>query len=196
VTTHVRRGNSGSIFSDPRRPTPIRWHGNAAAAAHPGGGRRSCVCRFPQFPGVLGHHQARRRDGDRNVTPSCSPTRPSRCLTPSKRIATMGDTPGADADPEWTVDRHKAHRNIVNDWFKPGKRQVDAGSDRRTGAPVRRPRWWRSATSATFVKDVALHYPLQVILSILGLPADDYGRMPAAHGRSSSAPEDPDIERH
>jgi hypothetical protein len=40
-------------------------------------------------------------------------------------------------------DQHEAHRNIVNDWFKPGN---------------------------------ALHYPLQVIVSIVGLPADDYLR--------------------
>jgi cytochrome P450 len=45
-----------------------------------------------------------------------------------------------------------------------------------------------------FVKDVALHYPLQVILSILGLPEDDYARMLQLTQELFGA-EDPDIAR-
>jgi cytochrome P450 len=45
-----------------------------------------------------------------------------------------------------------------------------------------------------FVNDVALHYPLQVILSILGLPADDYPRMLQLTQELFGA-EDPDIGR-
>jgi cytochrome P450 len=45
-----------------------------------------------------------------------------------------------------------------------------------------------------FVNDVALHYPLQVILSILGLPEDDYSRMLKLTQELFGA-EDPDIGR-
>jgi cytochrome P450 len=45
-----------------------------------------------------------------------------------------------------------------------------------------------------FVKDVALHFPLQVILSILGLPKDDYARMLKLTQELFGA-EDPDIAR-
>jgi len=45
-----------------------------------------------------------------------------------------------------------------------------------------------------FVGDVALHYPLQVILSILGLPEEDYGRMLTLTQELFGA-EDPDIAR-
>jgi cytochrome P450 len=45
-----------------------------------------------------------------------------------------------------------------------------------------------------FVKDVALQFPLQVILSILGLPENDYGRMLKLTQELFGA-EDPDIAR-
>ena len=45
-----------------------------------------------------------------------------------------------------------------------------------------------------FVNDVALHFPLQVILSILGLPEDDYARMLQLTQELFGA-EDPDIAR-
>jgi cytochrome P450 len=45
-----------------------------------------------------------------------------------------------------------------------------------------------------FVNDVALHFPLQVILSLLGLPEDDYARMLKLTQELFGA-EDPDIAR-
>ena len=89
--------------------------------------------------------------------------------------------------------QHKAHRSVVNEWFKPGsvrrlQDQVDElakqNIDRMAALPGR----------CDFVTDVALHFPLQVILSILGLPAEDYGRMLKLTQELFGA-EDPDIGR-
>ena len=90
-------------------------------------------------------------------------------------------------------DEHKVHRNIVNDWFKPAnvkrmQERVDELAehyvDRMAGMDGR----------CDFVNDVALHFPLQVILSILGLPEDDYARMLKLTQELFGA-EDPDIGR-
>jgi cytochrome P450 len=90
-------------------------------------------------------------------------------------------------------DQHKAHRNIVNDWFKPGnvkkmQDRIDALAKQSVDQMV------NLDGRCDFVHDVALHFPLQVILSILGLPADDYERMLQLTQELFGA-EDPDIAR-
>jgi len=73
-------------------------------------------------------------------------------------------------------DDHRAHRGLVNDWFKPGRiRALTDQVEARAKAAVD-----HLATlngRCDFAQDVAVQYPLQVILSILGLPDTDYGRM-------------------
>ena len=71
---------------------------------------------------------------------------------------------------------HKALRPIAADWFRPktlrtmqqsvnqlARRYVDLMAER--------------GGECDFVSDVAVHYPLQVILSLLGLPESDFERM-------------------
>jgi len=71
---------------------------------------------------------------------------------------------------------HKALRPIAADWFRPktlrtmqqsvnqlARRYVDLMAER--------------GGECDFVADVAVHYPLQVILSLLGLPESDFPRM-------------------
>ncbi|MEA3078079.1 MAG: hypothetical protein QOF60_2987 [Actinomycetota bacterium] len=73
-------------------------------------------------------------------------------------------------------DEHKAYRGITSDWFTP---RALAGLE---------PRLAQLATDAVdrmadlggecdFARDIAMPFPLQVILSILGLPEGDYPRM-------------------
>jgi cytochrome P450 len=72
--------------------------------------------------------------------------------------------------------RHRALRPIAADWFRPktlhtmevrinelAKRYVD--------------RMAELGGSCDFVTDIAINYPLYVILSLLGLPESDFGRM-------------------
>ena len=90
-------------------------------------------------------------------------------------------------------DEHKAHRDIVNDWFKPGNvKQMQDRVDELAKHYV--DRMAAMGGRCDFVNDVALHFPLQVILSILGLPEDDYARMLQLTQELFGA-EDPDIGR-
>jgi cytochrome P450 len=90
-------------------------------------------------------------------------------------------------------DEHKAHRGIVNEWFKPAS--VKRLSDRVDELAAE----WvdRMASmngSCDFATDIAMHYPLQVILSILGLPEADHAKMLRLTQELFGA-EDPDIGR-
>ena len=71
---------------------------------------------------------------------------------------------------------HPVYRHIASDWFLPkslsrlddriaelAKRYVDRMAD--------------LGGECDFVTDVAVHYPLYVILSILGLPEEDFPRL-------------------
>lgn len=71
---------------------------------------------------------------------------------------------------------HRVFRNMTADWFLPknlaklnerladlAKQSVDKMAD--------------MGGECDFAKDIAMQYPLQVILAILGLPEEDYGRM-------------------
>ena len=74
-------------------------------------------------------------------------------------------------DPE-----HQAHRRLVSDWFKPKnlnamQSKVDALAER---AVVEMSGF---DGYCDFAADVAMQYPLRVILSLLGLPESDYPRM-------------------
>ncbi len=88
---------------------------------------------------------------------------------------------------------HGKYRKLTNDWFKPSSinrltsrlddlsRQAVAKLEAHGGA-------------ADFYTDIALAYPLQVILSILGLPETDYPRM-ITLTQELFGIEDPDLRR-
>lgn len=72
---------------------------------------------------------------------------------------------------------HRAVRAITNDWFKPAQlrrvaeRQVEALAKKHVD------RLLAFGGRCDFARDVALFYPLQVIMSILGVPEEDEPRM-------------------
>jgi cytochrome P450 len=71
---------------------------------------------------------------------------------------------------------HPVYRHISSDWFKP-KRIAELG-DRVTALAQRAVDHMAELDGeCDFVTDVALHYPLYVILSLLGLPEADFPRM-------------------
>ena len=145
----------------------------------------------PGFPRVLGHHQARRRDGDR-----AEPRDLHQRAGADARARRPGRGDGADAGEDAHPDgRRRAqgapqHRQRL---VQARQRQADAGAGRRAGQAVRRPDG-ELGGRCDFVNDVALHFPLQVILSILGLPEDDYPKMLKLTQELFGA-EDPDIGR-
>jgi cytochrome P450 len=90
-------------------------------------------------------------------------------------------------------NEHRAHRNIVNDWFKPGNvKQMQTRIDELAKHYV--DQMAAMGGRCDFANEVALHYPLQVILSILGLPEDDFARMLKLTQELFGA-EDPDVAR-
>lgn len=71
---------------------------------------------------------------------------------------------------------HRMYRNLTADWFLPKNlAKLDARLAVLADASVEA--MIAHDGRCDFARDIAMQYPLQVILSILGLPEDDYGRM-------------------
>ncbi len=72
---------------------------------------------------------------------------------------------------------HRVYRSLTQSWFMPGN--IKKLSDRMRGiARTHVERMLeRQDGECDFVSDVALHYPLHVVMEILGVPEQDEGRM-------------------
>ena len=71
---------------------------------------------------------------------------------------------------------HPVYRRISSDWFKP--KSIGRLGDRIAELAKRYvDRMAELGGECDFVTDVAVHYPLYVILSLLGLPEEDFPRM-------------------
>jgi len=89
--------------------------------------------------------------------------------------------------------QHAAYRKLTNDWFKPAS--VHRLTDRLDELSRRAlDRLAELGGDTDFYREVALSYPLQVILAILGLPEADYARMNKLTQELFGA-EDPDLQR-
>jgi cytochrome P450 len=72
---------------------------------------------------------------------------------------------------------HRAYRAITNEWFKPAslRRTLEAAITRLARTSV--DQMYALGTACDFASDVALFYPLRVIMSVLGVPEADEPRM-------------------
>jgi cytochrome P450 len=72
---------------------------------------------------------------------------------------------------------HRAYRRVAQDWFKPANLRQQVGA--RIADLARRfvDRMLAHDGACDFMGDVALYYPLHVIMSILGVPESDEPRM-------------------
>ncbi|MDQ1423207.1 MAG: hypothetical protein QOD72_705 [Acidimicrobiaceae bacterium] len=71
---------------------------------------------------------------------------------------------------------HPKYRKLTADWFRPGS--LNRLEDRLTElSGEAMARMEAAGGSCDFSKDVAVRYPLAVILALLGLPESDYDRM-------------------
>lgn len=88
---------------------------------------------------------------------------------------------------------HGKYRRLTNDWFKPASvRRLD---QRLTELSLEAVATMEAAGGELdFATEVALPYPLQVILRILGLPEEDYPRMLQLTQELFGA-DDPDLQR-
>ena len=88
---------------------------------------------------------------------------------------------------------HMNYRLLTQAWFMPAnirKREDDI----RVLAKQAVEQFSALPGRCDFVKDVALHYPLRVVMSILGVPEEDFGRMLRLTQELFGA-SDPDTER-
>jgi cytochrome P450 len=181
--------NLGSIFADPAAyADPVRWHAAAQRLRESAPILKASVRNFPEFWAITKHVDV--MEIERN--PDTFTNAPVPVLAPKAQIDGMGETP-VKTLIQMDGDEHKAHRNIVNDWFKPANvRTLQTRIDDLAKHYV--DRMAAMGGRCDFVQDVALHFPLQVILSILGLPEEDYDRMLKLTQELFGA-EDPDIGR-
>jgi len=88
---------------------------------------------------------------------------------------------------------HMKYRLLTQAWFMPAnvrKREDDIRVLARDAVA----RFVELPGECDFVKDVALHYPLRVVMNILGVPEQDFGRMLRLTQELFGA-SDPDTER-
>ncbi|MEM9712532.1 MAG: cytochrome P450 [Actinomycetota bacterium] len=89
--------------------------------------------------------------------------------------------------------QHGEYRALTNDWFKPASvRRLDARLDELSREAVAKLE--AGGGELDFAAEIAWPYPLQVILEVLGLPPEDYGRMMTLT-QEMFGQEDPDLQR-
>jgi cytochrome P450 len=183
--------NLGAIFAEPAAyADPVAWHEKAARLRREAPISKVVLDDYPTFWAVTKHADV--MEIERN--PEIFTNEPVPALATK---ADMERNAGNQAQMKSLVqmdgEEHKAHRNIVNDWFKPGNvKQMQGRVDELARQYV--DQMAEMDGRCDFARDIAMHYPLQVILSILGLPEDDYGKMLKLTQELFGA-EDPDIGR-
>lgn len=88
---------------------------------------------------------------------------------------------------------HMAHRKLTQAWFMPARLKV-LEADLRGLAREFVDRMVHGGPASEFVDDVAVWYPLRVIMRILGVPVEDEARM-LVLTRDIFGPDDPDVRK-
>jgi cytochrome P450 len=181
--------NLGSIFADPvAYAHPDRWHAAAKRIRDESPILKVELEQFPPFWAITKHADVMEVERNPEIFTNA----------PVPTLTTRSNAEAATAPPVKTLiqmdgDEHKAHRNVVNDWFKPANvKKLQARVDELARESI--DKMAAMGGRCDFVNDIALQFPLQVILSILGLPESDYARMLKLTQELFGA-EDPDIAR-
>jgi cytochrome P450 len=179
----------GAIFADAEAyADPDTWHAKAARIRRERPILRVEADGFPPFWAITKHADV--LEIERN--PEIFANSPLPVLAPASNVEAAG-APPVKTLIQMDGDEHKNNRNVVNDWFKPGNvKKLQARVDDLARQSV--DHMAEMGGHCDFVNDVALQFPLHVILSILGLPESDYGRMLKLTQELFGA-EDPDIAR-
>ena len=102
--------------------------------------------------------------------PACSVAQARAVLSPGHQPPPMKTLVEMDGD------EHQAHRLVVNKWFLPGSiRRLDAAITARAEDAIADMR--RLGGSCDFARDIAIRYPLNVIMTLFGVPDTDYDTM-------------------
>jgi cytochrome P450 len=183
--------NAGRIFAEPAAyADPAAWHATAARLRAEAPISKVSLPEYQDFWAITKHADVMEIERNAEIFTNA----------PSPALATRKDM-AANAGNESTMkslvqmdgEEHRDHRALVNDWFKPGN--VKKMSDRVDELATQFiDRMAAMGGRCDFANDVAMHYPLQVILSILGLPEEDHQKMLKLTQELFGA-EDPDIGR-
>ena len=181
----------GAIFVDAAAYTdPEGWHAAAARIRSEEPILRVDLPGYPPFWAITKHADV--MEVERH--PEVFTNAPVTVIVDEKRVEEMRTSePPVKALVQMDGEQHKANRAIINDWFKPNSvKRLQARIDELATHYV--DEMARLGGRCDFAQDIAVHYPLQVILSILGLPESDYGRMLELTQELFGA-EDPDMGR-
>jgi cytochrome P450 len=103
----------------------------------------------------------------------------SRAVLQSDAVEARAQASGVDIKTliHMDGDEHRATRKITNDWFRPTSLRQNL--EREIARLARRyvDRMQELGGACDFSADVALYYPLHVIMSVLGVPESDEPRM-------------------
>ncbi|MGH7292186.1 MAG: cytochrome P450, partial [Myxococcota bacterium] len=149
---------------------PETWHAVAARLR-----REDPVCRielpdFAPFYAVTKHADVIEveRQPERFLNTSNSILAPLSRRGPDTMLKTLINIDG---------EEHRAYRGMTNEWFKPGNVRRSFEPHIRELARKYVDRMVELGGACDFALDVARYYPLQVIMSILGVPESDELRM-------------------
>ena len=184
------RSSLGRIFADPAAyADPQVWHDTARYLRQEAPISKVSLPEYQDFWAITRHADIREIERNAEVFTN-GPVPALRSRADSK--SDMGETPVKTLVQMDGVE-HRTHRNIVNDWFKPAS--VNRLADRVAELATHYvDQMAAMGGECDFANDVAMHYPLQVILSILGLPEQDHQKMLKLTQELFGA-EDPDIGR-
>lgn len=167
-------GDAG-IFVDPRAyADPPRWHAAAARLRRAPGLPRVEVPGFVRFRAVTRHAEVEAIERNHEVFHNT----PDVVLFPKAQNERRRSL-GADIKSLVQMDgkEHRDHRKITNDWFKPANLRRTVEASLRPLAKRFVDRMVEKGGACDFAQDVALYYPLHVIMRILGVPESDEPRM-------------------
>ncbi|HWE55390.1 MAG TPA: cytochrome P450 [Acidimicrobiales bacterium] len=181
----------GRIFADPAfYADPAAWHESAAILRRESPITKVTIPGYEDFWAVTKHADI--MEIERNPDVFTNAPYPTIGPIASRPNNAEGGNP-VNTLIQMDGKEHKDHRNIVNEWFKPAsiKRMNDRVAELATQFVDRME---AMDGECDFANDIAMHYPLQVILSILGLPEEDHLKMLKLTQELFGA-EDPDIGR-
>ncbi|MDR7274246.1 cytochrome P450 [Catenuloplanes atrovinosus] len=163
-----------TVFTDPDRYTDMyAWHREVAELRMRSPIHRITADGFDPFWAVIGHEEVmeveRRPELFQNAPQpwliNQADLRAQREAGPAPRTLIHMD--GAD---------HAAYRRLGNDWFRPGSlARLQTRLDRLAQDAL--DRLAELDGRCDFAVDVAMPYPLKVILEIMGLPEEEYPRV-------------------
>lgn len=191
--TQQTHNDLGRIFADPAAyADPTAWYEAARQLRERAPIARVTLPDYQDFWAITKYSDIREIERNSEIfTNAPAPTLVTRAEY--EKRAHEGQPAAVNTLIQMDGDVHKAHRNIVNEWFKPAsiRRLTDRVNEL---AKEFVDRMAAMDGQCDFATDIAMHYPLQVILSILGLPEQDHEKMLRLTQELFGA-EDPDIGR-